>query len=48
MMNYKDIDTPALLIDETVLNKNLEYMGDYAKKQMFSCARTRKRIKCRI
>jgi Predicted amino acid aldolase or racemase len=33
MMNYKDIDTPALLIDETVLNKNLEYMGDYAKKQ---------------
>ena len=23
-MNYKEIDTPALLIDETVLNKNIK------------------------
>ena len=32
-MNYKEIDTPALLIDETVLNKNLKYMSDYAAGQ---------------
>ena len=33
MMNYKDIDTPALLIDETVLEKNLKYMSEYSKAQ---------------
>ena len=32
-MNYKEIDTPALLIDETVLNKNLKYMSGYAAEQ---------------
>lgn len=32
-MNYKDIDTPALLIDEDVLNKNIKYMSSYAEKQ---------------
>lgn len=32
-MNFKDIDTPALLIDQTVLNKNIKYMSDYAGKQ---------------
>lgn len=29
-MTYKNIDTPALLIDETILNKNITYMSDYA------------------
>lgn len=32
-MNYKELDTPALLIDENVLNKNLKYMSDYATVQ---------------
>lgn len=32
-MNYQDVDTPALLIDETVLNRNLEYMSAYAKNK---------------
>ncbi|WP_026865852.1 D-TA family PLP-dependent enzyme [Jeotgalicoccus marinus] len=35
-MNYQEIDTPALLIDEAVLEKNLAYMSDYAKKQNVS------------
>lgn len=31
-MNYLEIDTPALLIDQNILNKNIQEMQDFANR----------------
>lgn len=32
-MNYQELDTPSLIIDKTIMMKNLHYMQDYADRQ---------------
>ena len=33
VLNYLEIDTPALVIDEVVLDQNIEHMATFAKRQ---------------